>query len=289
VAAFGEGPAEWLCDGQFAVLPQQVLCFFTLDSHADGHDGRADGIRVESPTRVFWRPSRPDYAAGDECPWLPTVVREVFSGHPHYELLREHQMFLRRPGDERYVYAGRAHLGGRSGGNVDPWADFSLRAKLPRDRWVRFGGFPGWLVGVGARSERVAAGDTAAYARLAAELGPGEGRIFLTRYEQDSLSASVNAERGHVGYTGPDGQGHWAARDPAPGGDADEVVWLPGCCDSWDVPRSETLPRAAAIEAAAEFFRTGRPPACVGWSEGLGHAEPGAAADGGGMSAFPGS
>jgi hypothetical protein len=266
VAAFGEGSAEWLCDGQFAVLPRQVLCFFTLDQRAIGHDGRADGTRVESPTGVFWRPGRPDYAPGDEEPWLPTPVREVCGPYPARELLREHQMFLCRPGDERYFYAGRAHLGGWSN-PLDPFADFSLRAKMPRDAWVRFGGYPGWLVGVATRSERIAAGDTAAYNRLVAELGPAEGRIFLTRYEQDSLSVTVNAERGHVGYTGPDGQGYRAARDPAPCGDPDAIIELPACCElPLEAAQAETLPRAVAIEAAAEFFRTGQPPACVGWS-----------------------
>jgi hypothetical protein len=279
VAAFGEEPAEWLCDGQFAVLPQQVLCFFALDAHADGHDGRADGIRVESPTSVFWRPGRPDYAPGDEEPWLPKVVREVFGPYPQREQIREHQMFLRRPDGERYLYVGRAALGSWSNPH-NPWADFTLRAKLPRDVWVRFGGYPGWVVGVGTRSERVAAGDAAAYARLVAELGPGEGRIGLTRYEQDILLVAVNADRGHVGYTGPDRQGYRAARDPTPVGDPQATIKLPGCCPlPFEVPLGETLPRAAAIEAAAEFFRTGRPPNCIGWSEEVGAAEPSASPD----------
>jgi hypothetical protein len=63
-------------------------------------------------------------------------------------------VFLRLPKDERFFYSGKAHLGNYSASD----ASFSLDAKLPRTEWLRLGGFPGWLVEINHRTERVDTG-----------------------------------------------------------------------------------------------------------------------------------
>jgi hypothetical protein len=257
VAAFAEGPGQWLCDGQFAALPGRVLGFFTL-----GDPGA--GPSVETPTRVLWRPGRPDYAPDEEEPWLPRAVREPRG--PDGERHREYHLFLRAPSEERYLYAGPAGLGGWTNPFV-PQADFLLRARLPREAWERLGGYPGWRVWVDGHSERLEDGDTAGLARLLARLTPEQGSICLTRYEEDNLTVALNADRGCVWYTGPDGRSHGAARDPAGEAGAGEMVLIPDPYLAYEVPREDTVPRPLAIEAAREFFRTGRRPECVAWPE----------------------
>jgi hypothetical protein len=254
VAAFGEGPADWACDGQFALLPSRVLGFFSL--------GDPDtGPFIDDPKRVHWRPGRPDYdPEDDEQTWLPRAVREPLGpgGRPHHD----YALFLRRAGDDRYLYAGAAGLGGW-GNPGHPVAHFYLRERLPRDAWERFGGCRGWWGGIGTRSVRLAPDDVAGFERELAGLGP-EDSIYLTRYEGDALSVTLTADRGHVCYSEPDNGGSRAALDPAVPTDSQAEIEFPGDQGGWSVPLRETLPRAAALAAAVEFVRTGRPPACVG-------------------------
>ncbi len=257
VAAFAEGPGEWLCDGQFAALPGRVVGFFTLG-------GPGAGPSVETPTRVLWRPGRPGYAPDEEEPWLPLAVREPRD--PDGERHRDYQLFLRAPGEDRYLYAGPAGLGGWTN-RFAPQADFLLGAKLPREAWERFGGYPGWRVWVDGHSERLEVGDTAGLARLLVRLTPEQGSICLTRYEEDNLTVALNADRGCVWYTGPDGRSHGAARDPAGEAVSGEMVLIPDPYLSYEVPREDTVPRPLAVEAAREFLRTGRRPECVAWPE----------------------
>jgi hypothetical protein len=251
VAAFGNGAAEWLCDDQFAVLPDWVLAFFTVGDPAAGPS-------VEEPNRIAWRPGRLDYEpADDEYPWLPQTVR------PDSRPRRDYAQFLRRAGDERYLYAGRAGLGSWYGGTDRPVAHFSLRERLPRAAWERFGGYVGWRVRIGRRCEILAPGDTAGLERLLADLGPGDS-LSLTRHEGDSLSLTLTAERGHVLYSEADGQGSRVAHDPAVAADSQVTVPFPDDQGGWEAPLRDTVPRADAVAAALEFVRTGRPPVCVG-------------------------
>lgn len=255
VAAFAEGPAEWLCDGQFALLPHWVLGFFTLGNPASGP-------AVDDPKRIQWRPGRLDYDPTDEeYPWLPHGVRNSVGpdGRPHHN----HALFLCRAGGDRYLYAGLAGLGGWGGGPDSGWADFILRERLPREAWERFGGYPGWRVMAGRRREHLALGDVTGLERLLLGLGP-DGSLYLTRYEGDALAINLTPDRGHVRYSEPDDRGGRVAYDPAVPADSQAEVTFPDDQGGWAVPLRETLPRADAVAAAVEFIRTGRPPACVG-------------------------
>jgi hypothetical protein len=253
VAAFGEGLADWDCDGQFALLPTWVLGFFTLGDPASRP-------LVDTPKRVHWRPDRLDYAPGEEQPWLPQAIRQPLGpgGRPHHN----YALFLRRAGDDRYLYAGLGGLSGWTNPNL-PVADFELRERLPREVWERFGGWSGWWGSVGARRLRLAVGDEAGLQQQLADLGP-EDSIYLTRYEGDGLAVYLTAERGHVHYSEANQRDGRVAHDPAIAADSTEEVEFTGNQCPWQVPLRDTLPRAEAVAAAVEFVCTGRPPMCVG-------------------------
>jgi hypothetical protein len=145
VAAFGvEGTPKSLCDGQFIVLPAAILCFATA--------GISDEeSRVSCPSCFVWRPQRLNYEPAGKWPWLPEEVREVYDrSQKPIRKVRDHHIFLRTPADERFFYAGEAHLEsygnipGRNRSGVS--ANFSLSERLPRDVWLKLGGYPGWLV-----------------------------------------------------------------------------------------------------------------------------------------------
>jgi hypothetical protein len=105
------------------------------------------------------------------------------------DLLREHHIFLRAPGDRTFAYAGPAHLGCLGDGRGGKAAGFTLAAKLPRDLWLRLGGYPGWSVEVNHQAHLVDAGDTAAFDALLAEPTRKKfSHLTMTRYEEDSLT-----------------------------------------------------------------------------------------------------
>jgi hypothetical protein len=198
VASFNSADAaEFLCDRQFIILPTAVLCMATVGDPATH-------AHLSCPSRMQWKPGRIDYAPLDEYPWLPSKVREIWG--PDRKRVKEHHVFLRLPSDEKFFYAGKAHLGGyggpRSGGTPsERTADFFLNARVPRSVWLRLGGYPGWLIEINHRAERVDNGDLDALRQLMAELPRREfSHVSMTRYEEDSLNLHTNARRGWLMY-----------------------------------------------------------------------------------------
>jgi hypothetical protein len=266
VAAFGADPAaEWLCDGEFVVLPGAVLGFGTASDSAERSC-------VSSPSTFVWRPSRLDYEPSGKTPWLPEKVRDVWRRDVNPPVkLRDYHIFLRTPADELYAYAGIAHLG--CYGNVfgddrtRPGAEFSLNTRLPREIWLKLGGYPGWLIEVNHTVHRVAAGDLSAFEHFIRELPRKKfSHLRMTRYEEDSLTVHTNARRGWLMYLRDPGDSGLYTRDPEYGGDPkEEELFRCGCGISLQFPPNETLPRVRALEAAIEFFRSGRLPVNVPW------------------------
>jgi hypothetical protein len=172
--------------------------------------------------------------------------------------------------DGGYFYAGPAHLGsymmapGRDG--TRPTAEFSLGEKLPREVWLKFGGYPGWLVEVHDHAERVASGDLAAFERLVSELPRQEFSLLrMTRYE-DSLTLYTNARRGWLMYLRSLEDRAMYPLDPEYSG-APESKEIFGCvCGvELDYLACRTLPRELAMRAAVEFFVSGQLPVRFHW------------------------
>ncbi|WP_020475663.1 Imm1 family immunity protein [Zavarzinella formosa] len=266
IAAFGAGePPESFCEGQFLVLPSVVLCFVTV-GHAD------DGPDVSSPSNVAWRP-KPGRTPVSEDDWLPEKVQDVWdrSGEK-IRKLRDHHIFIRPTDDDLFFNAGEAHLGalanGRTSDGQPGWAAyFSLTHKLPREMWLKLGGYPGWLVEINHNSHRIAADDLTAFERLAGQLSSQEfSHLSMTRYEEDSLTVHTNASRGWLMYLRHPSDGGLYTRDLEYDGPPEsEEVFLCGCGIDLEFSASRTIPRELAAQAALEFFQTGRLPQCVHW------------------------
>jgi hypothetical protein len=265
-AAFGGGEyAKMYCDGQFAVLPTAVLGFIMIGADKDES-------HVPTPSQVVWRPARLDYEPSDSFPWLPKDVREVWDrSQKEVRKLRDHHLFLRLPAEERFFYAGEAHLGSYGGAPDSTGrgvvAHFWLKEKLPRGTWLKFGGFPGWLVEVNHHSHSVAADDSATFEGLVAELPSQEfSHLCMTRYEEDSLTVYTNALRGWLMYLREPEDSGMYTRDPGyRGSPKSEEVFRCVCGISLEFSTAQTLPRELAIQAAVEFFQTGRIPESFPW------------------------
>jgi hypothetical protein len=253
VAAFGSGArSESFCDGQFIVLPTVVLCFAMV---GEGEEKP----HVSCPSCFVWRPAHPSNNPMDEKAWLPGKICD--SPLPRY-------MFLRSSNDERYFYAGRAHLGSYGDcGGVGMSANFTLRERLPRDIWLKFGGYPGWLVDVNHGAHRVDKTDFPAFERLVNELPHQEfSHLWMTRYEEDSLTVHTNARRGWLMYERDPDDVVLYTRDLEYGDDpGSEEVFRCACGISLEFAASQTLPRKLALQATIEFFNTGQLPQCVPW------------------------
>jgi hypothetical protein len=264
IASFDStGAAELVCDRQFVILPTAVLCMATVGDPATRP-------HLSSPSHLVWRPRRIDYAPFDDRPWLPSEVREVWG--PDRRKIKEHHMFLRLPSDESFFYAGKAHLGSytepRSGSTPSQRsADFFLSEKVPRSVWLRLGGYPGWLIEINHRDERLDSGDLGALRQLMAELPRQEfSHLSMTRYEEDSLTLHTNVRRGWLMYKrDPEDAGLYTS-DPAYTGDHQAREMFRCVCGvELDFPADQTLPRDLAMRTAEEFFTAEELPRSTHW------------------------
>jgi hypothetical protein len=264
IAAFGEAAPDFLCDEQFAILPKTVLCLITVG------DEKTEPF-LGTPTSVVWKPRRLNYTPTEEVTWLPVKVREVWDrSGPTIRQIRGHHVFLRLPADARFFYAGPAHLGsygvnGRGKGSQS--AGFTLAQKVPREVWLRFGGYPGWFIEVNHRTHLVDQGDNAVFQRLVKRLSRRKfSHLSMTRYEEDSFSIHANTQRGWLMYLRHPGDCGLYTRDVGYNGDpAAEELFACKCGIDLEFPANQTLPRELAFQALLEFFQTGVLPKCLPW------------------------
>ena len=253
------------CGGHFVVLDGAVLCFLTL---------RQDDPKTAftTPTELTWRPPEPFDTPGDELPWLPKDVRET----------RDRHLFVRSSASQPYVYVGPAHLGSysyRPGGDGDVEAGFSLNQKLPRELWLRFGGYTGWAVELNHSTVHIPGDDDVAFdALLRIAVAEAISHLIMTRYEDDSMHLFLNPERGWLMYLREPADSGLYIRDPAfqrDSDDEDDVYYQEPeedfqctCGISMTFPRSQTLPRDQAADVVREFFAArGALPETIDWFE----------------------
>jgi hypothetical protein len=256
VAAFEPaGTAEFLCDHQFVIFPKAILCMATVGDPAKQ-------THVSSASHVVWKPGQIDDMTLDQRWSVHDKVTEAWGSER--QRIKEHHVFLRLPGDESFLYAGKAHLGSYSAAE----ANFTLNEKLPRDEWLRLGGYPGWLVDVSNRSERIDPGDLDAFQRLLAEIAGQEfSHLSMTRFEEDELTVHTNARRGWLLYQRDPADYSFCGRDPTETGlgEADELFRC-GCCGIvLNCSADHTVPRDLAIRVAEHFFTVGELPRTLRW------------------------
>jgi hypothetical protein len=259
IAAFEPpGGAEFLCDQQFIILTKTILCMATVGDPATQ-------THVSSASRVVWKPDQIDDVPLDQRWSVHDKVTAVWG--PDRQRIKEHHVFLRLPGDESFLYAGKAHLGCYSAAE----ADFTLNEKLPRSEWLRLGGYAGWLIDLNHRSERVDKGDLDAFRRLTAEMdGQEVSHLRMTRFEEDVLDVHTNARRGWLLYQRDPADYSFCGRDPAETGVGQEdEIFRCGCCGIvLNCPADHTVPRELAIRVAEHFFTVGELPRTLRWLAG---------------------
>lgn len=255
VAAVGPTDAvELLRDREVVVVGRAVLCLATVgDPATQSH--------LSGASRVVWRGDVNKELVLDQR-WYVHGKETVLRG-PDREEGKEHHVFLRLPDDERFLYAGKAHLGSYSAAE----AHFTLNEKLPRDEWLRLGGFPGWLIDVNHRSERVDKGDLAGFRRLASEMeGLEFSHLSMTRFEEDVLTVHTNQKRGWLMYQLDPADAFYSGCDPAFAGDHQAKEEFRCVCGiNMDCAAKHTVPRETAIRIAEEFFTTGELPLALLW------------------------
>jgi hypothetical protein len=258
VAAFEPAaPAEFLCEQQFIVLDKAVICMATVgDPATQPH--------LSSASCVIWKSDRIGDIPRDERWYLHDKITDAWV--PNRQIRKEHHVFLRLPTEERFFYAGKAHLGSWSATE----ANFTLNQKLPREKWLRLGGYPGWLIDVSHRSERVDNGDLAKFRRLAREVaGPEFSHLSMTRFEEDVLTLSTNARRGWLMYQLDPADCFYSGCDPDFAGDHQvEELFRCDCGIQMDCSADHTVPRDKAMRIVEEFFVTGELPRTLRWSSG---------------------
>lgn len=258
----GSSSCQVVCDGQFAILEKDVLCFAKIgDSSGEPY--------FCSPSTFVWKPQRLDYDPSDsEFPWLPRAAREVW--HPESrKKLKEHHIFVKNKDEEDFFYVGSAHLGSYGGilGQGNMSATFTLFEKLPRDIWLQLGGYSGWLVDINHRTHWLDKNDLETFDCLLEKIPQQEfSHLSMTRYEEDSLHVNTNSQRGWLMYL----------REPADSGvyvddktseysnKADEVFECT-CGISLELPYKQTVSVEDAMLVAREFFISGQLSNVVSW------------------------
>lgn len=119
----GPRPTQQLCKGQWVILQDYILCFATVG-------GQASFSRFESGSRFCWVANERSH----NC--IPTAVLAISNDE------RPIRLFVRRDGEESYLYAGRldqSHSWGEGKGNFAE-AYFNLEPILPSAIWNELAG-----------------------------------------------------------------------------------------------------------------------------------------------------
>jgi hypothetical protein len=228
---------------------------------------------VQSPSLVVWKPGRLDYHPKSREPWFPSQLTKCIERNGAYVPL--HHLFLRPAGDASFTYAGIAEMPMfgdiPEDGRIQQAAHFYLDTKLPRELWVRLGGYPGWRVEFNNTNRLFAADDVAGFEQLLAGIPTTSGhwQVTLVGYEEWRLAIQFSATRAHLSYRPL----YWPLK-----------MGEEQCVESYDadcqtpkkqeffggglvVPGARTVPRAQGIRAAMEHFGTARLPECIRWRE----------------------
>jgi hypothetical protein len=150
------------------------------------------------------------------------------------------------------AYLGPAHLAsyGRSGYASHGEASFHLLHRIPRELWLRLGGFPDIrLEGNGVRDNLEAAAVRAAVADLLAAAATGE--LWLRRWTGEALTVLFEPERAFVMELSGIGDVGSVACDPLRSGERRPVAFTlsNGQVDEW--PHEATVSRDQALDAVA--------------------------------------
>ena len=216
-----------------------------------------------APSRFRWIAGSRYREADDDFWFLPAEVRERAA--PTNQGI---EMFFATDEAGAFLYVGAGWLVsyGFSGSASLGEAHVDLHHKLPEDIWLRFGGYEGWSLTVDGEERRGLPADDV-LELVTAAVAKGTGELWLTRYEEDSLSLLVEPRRAFVMYLAFDGDSGVTARDPRMAGSPGKASFTlsNGPVDEFDY--EETLPKDDAIPVIRHFLSTGELPPWIAWIE----------------------
>jgi len=131
ISFFGHlNEAKVLCDGQWLVLPNAVVCLSTV--------GEPPGVSHFHPaSRFHWVADKPYEASDDQWAFLPLETR---AGRKED---RPMFLFVRAAASDRFTYVGQlapAHSWGVRAGHTFGFGNFDLSPTLPSRVWETLGG-----------------------------------------------------------------------------------------------------------------------------------------------------
>jgi hypothetical protein len=245
------GPdARWEL-GRQALVTDALVVWICAPPEVDLLDAETIGWRAVRAYKNRWR--------GFDA-FVPAPLRE----EPRAELHLVGQVT-----DGALAYLGPAHLTayGRSGSESHGEARFHLVHRLPRELWLRLGGFAGVCMEVDANGvcDDLAAGAVRdAVARVLADAPTGD--LCLCRWSGEALTILFEWERAFVmDLEGPDHAGAVAC-DPESAGERRPIAFTSsnGQVDEW--PLEATVSRDQAPDAAAAWAEGGRMQSLM-WTE----------------------
>ena len=251
-----EGAAvQWLWGEQLALSPHAAALFAAV-----GPPEAASHFR--SPSAFRFRPGAPFQVEPAEFGWMPAALADSARRGPRIEL------FVRDVGGCCYVGPAKLAMYTGAGNFRHQYADLELITRLPRELWVRCGGYPGWKVTVAHEDHLLEPGDEPELAALLERASEdADLHLSLTRYEDDRLTLLVNGELAYLSY-----QNVWGGEELSCNilyeVDTEEVApFFCTCGIALDMPLCYVISREAGLAAAREFFRTGARPETIEWFE----------------------
>ena len=216
-----------------------------------------------APSRFAWAAARRYVEADDQYGFLPVEVRERGATRQGIELFFAPERW------SEFIYLGRASVAGYGLSNAASLgkADLHLHRKLPRDVWLRVGGDEGWSLTIDDEERRGLSEDDVVELATAAVV-KGTGELWLSRYEEDSLTLLIEPTRTFVMYLAFPGDSGVSARDPAVTGSLDTAAFTLSNGQVDEFPYEGTVPTDNALSVVEHFVRTGELATSVAWAEG---------------------
>jgi hypothetical protein len=204
-----------------------------------------------SPNTFFWLPSKAQLATWQQtCPRLDR--KKAFR-----ENSKNCHLIVRAHSTEPWLYVGKARFYTAGSVNGVEWKyGFRISPRLPRDVWMKFGGYTRWLVIIGREQLQVSK-PSDILSILKNEWGQTSTELNITRYEGDSMVAFAN-ESGMsvVGYD--DSKHEFTSYDPDRENSSETVVFRRAGQPGHEVSVSRVIPKDAAIQIITEFLQSGR-------------------------------
>jgi hypothetical protein len=205
-----------------------------------------------SPGSFFWIPDQNWLLAAHD----PTERR--FDLYPFFRRYHDRiQLFVQDA--EGWCYVGVGHLSTSCATNGVTWKyGFQVDPTLPRDLWVKLGGYPGWLVIIGHDEHLVIKQDNVDYLLLS-DWGKLAPELTITRYEGDSLFA-IKDDSGRAVVKYFTAGGELISHSPVdPRNESERILFLRS--DGWEVEVDAVavISSDEAVRIIKAFLATGCP------------------------------